>query len=137
MGSVYKLTDGVLNYYGSTETSLQKRLVSHKKKNNVSHSNKLNRDNLTIELLEFVENLQELKTRERYFIENNECVNKNIPARTTEERNNYLKNYHANNYIKNRLKNQNKITCICGRTIQISNVKHKKSKVHMDYLYFT
>ena len=85
MGSVYKITDGVLNYYGSTEQSLPDRLTSHKAPSNTCSTNKMNRDNLTIELLEYVEK-EQLKIRENYFIKNNECINKQAAITSREEK---------------------------------------------------
>jgi hypothetical protein len=44
-------------------------------------------DNYNIILVENFncENKEQLRARERYYIENNECINKNIPSRTIKE----------------------------------------------------
>jgi hypothetical protein len=57
-----------------------------------------------------VENKQQLKQRERYYIENYPCINHNIPARTRKEsytaynqkteRKEHLKNYYQDNKLK-------------------------------------
>lgn len=90
-------------YYGSTTNSLHKRFHQHK--NNYTKwkagkycyttSFKLfeeDFENIKIILVEEVkcENKQQLLARERFWIENNKCVNKLIPTRTKKER--YLKN---------------------------------------------
>ena len=61
-------------------------------------------DNFDIILVENVENCKskdELKQRERYYIETMVCCNKNIPCRTREEwleaNHNYYKNYYQEN----------------------------------------
>jgi len=136
MGSVYLMSDGILNYYGSTTMSLHKRLIDHRRFNNKCSSNKLNRDKLEIVEVEWVEDLTKLKERERYYIENNVCVNKFTPIQTKEERRKYLSDYHADYYIKNKNKLQTTYKCACGRTIQVSNKKHVNSKCHKNYLYF-
>ena len=40
MGEVYKITDGVLNYYGSTEGNLNQRLINHRTPYNNCSTNK-------------------------------------------------------------------------------------------------
>mgnify|MGYP003137938145 FL=1 len=66
-------------------------------------------EKVEIELVEAVEDLSILNQRERYYIENNECVNKIIPTRTPKEwrnanidyikpmQNEYSKQYYINN----------------------------------------
>ena len=124
MGSVYKVCDGELVYYGSTRQPLCKRLWEHKKRaENKCVTKNMNRDNLTIELVEEVEDAEQLLWRERYYIENNECVNKNSAIQTKQERNKYLRTLAKKPY-----------TCECGSTIQIGGkLRHLESKKHILY----
>ena len=100
MGSIYKLSDGELNYYGSTN-DLNKRFNEHKCKANKCSSNQLNKDALYIEVVEVVEDAKQLLIRERWFIDNNKCVNTRLPYLTTEEAETYQRDYHKNYYNKN------------------------------------
>ena len=148
MGEVYKITDGVLNYYGSTEGNLNQRLINHRTPSNNCSTNKLNRDNLTIESVEFCEDTRDLKKREAWWIGNNECVNINKPFRTKEEKNalhraRCKKYYEAHkdralvSNVKSRIKTgqYDKITCGCGSIINKCEMyRHKKSKKHINYL---
>jgi len=104
-GKIYRIvcnTTG-LQYYGSTiENKLCTRLAHHKaeykrnvnKKTNhyVSSFKILENNNYEMILVEnFVCNSKdELHQRERFYIENNECVNKQIPIRTKEEHKEYF-----------------------------------------------
>jgi hypothetical protein len=100
LGKIYKMvcnTTG-LTYYGSTcEPTLARRLAVHVhvhkcrksgKKSTIYTSIKvMEAGNYTIVLVESFpcDSKMELHRRERYYIENNECVNKVIPTRTVEE----------------------------------------------------
>jgi len=100
LGKVYKIYDNTNGnvYYGSTKQPLSKRLQQHKisyKKQlkDVNYKKKcssfeiLKNDNYTISLVEELscQNKEQLRARERHYIENNECVNKYIPLRTARE----------------------------------------------------
>jgi hypothetical protein len=91
-GKIYKIVNDELNltYYGSTCNELRKRLNDHKTKakDKKCTSHKLfESGKCKIYLVEKFpcEDKMELSQRERYYIENNECVNKNIPCRTKKE----------------------------------------------------
>ena len=100
-GKIYKITDTANNecYYGSTIQPLSKRMGQHRifykaykngKYHNVSSFilfDKYGVENCSIVLVENVEckTKEELHQRERFYIENNECVNKFIPGRTNKE----------------------------------------------------
>jgi hypothetical protein len=98
-GKIYKIVcrKTGLQYFGSTtEPTLARRLVfhvrsfKHWKKNNfnfITSFTILEENDYYIELVELVpcSSNDELKVRERFYIQNNECVNKNIPGRTKEE----------------------------------------------------
>ena len=98
-GKIYKLINDELGltYYGSTATTLTKRLSGHKTKSNHCKS-KLLFTGGAVEIFlveEFpCENKDQLNKRERFYIESNECVNKNIPGRTQKE---YIKEYYEAN----------------------------------------
>jgi hypothetical protein len=77
-------------YYGSTCEDLNIRFNGHKCDSNIktlTSSQILQYTDAYIELVEeFPCNTKaELHNRERYYIENNPCVNKNIPGRTDKE----------------------------------------------------
>ena len=87
-------------YIGSTCKTLKERLSKHKSNykrylngfgSNVRSYDILKNNDFTIKLLEAcnIKTKQELYQRERYYIENNESVNKRIPCRTNKE---YIEN---------------------------------------------
>jgi hypothetical protein len=75
-------------YFGSTTQSLAQRLSKHKHHTNKSMSKQIiARGNYDIVLCEEFpcENIEQLHSRERKWIDENECINKHIPARTKAE----------------------------------------------------
>jgi len=114
---IYKIhsyqTDKI--YIGSTTQSLCRRFSNHKssfKRGSRGSMSKeiLKYDDSMITLIESYScnNKNELEKRERYHIENNNCVNKCIPTRTKKE---YDKQYRINNnnkIIKYRIDNKDK-----------------------------
>lgn len=156
-GKIYKLicnTTG-LTYYGhTTKEYLSQRLDSHRndcrrwlngKKNYVTAFKIIKNNNYDIILVELYPcgSINELKSRERYYIENNECVNKYIPLRTDQEyRNDNKEKQKAQNiiwYQKNKEaicnKGKEKVECICGKTLSKNTMyNHKKSKAHLNYV---
>ena len=84
-------------YFGSTTQSLAKRLSRHKagfkqwQKGNNTFTTSYeiieggNFDIVLVEELPNIKNIEQLRARERYHIEANECVNKVIPNRTLKE----------------------------------------------------
>jgi hypothetical protein len=124
-GKIYKLVNDELGltYFGSTCGELRSRLCVHK-----SHSKAHNITKCTSKLLfdqgvcmiflveEYpTDNKMLLHQRERFYIENNECVNKCLPTRTKREYRSDNKEkiskqkaiYHANNADK--INEQNRI----------------------------
>jgi hypothetical protein len=85
---IYKLVGYGKTYYGSTTQALNQRKGGHKRKLNCMSKEifKLG-DDVDIVLVESYpcNNKEELHQRERYYIENNECINKKIPLRTINE----------------------------------------------------
>tara|TARA_R110000823_G_scaffold67184_3_gene156778 strand:+ start:2838 stop:3299 length:462 start_codon:yes stop_codon:yes gene_type:complete len=144
-GKIYKITNGELNYYGSTTKKyLSSRLSQHKydvkKRPSLSVNKILCYDNYSIELMEEleIENFKELHKRERYYIENFDCVNHFIPGQTREEvqrryRNNNkdkIKTYY-NEVRKEKRKTDFKFCNCCNITILKNSFStHTKTKKH-------
>ena len=159
-GKIYKIVNDVNDkvYYGSTIQKLCVRMCGHRAK----HSNCMSK-NIGVDLKEckiiLVENIicnskEELLKRERWYIENNECVNKRIPGRTKKEyrqankekiakkRKQYneknkakmsekSKKYREKNKVKIVPKRAEKETCECGAVVAKCNMlRHKKTKKH-------
>lgn len=93
---IYKIINSVGSkcYIGSTTTELRKRFYNHKSKFNrgtgMCTSKEIFRDDPTGCKIILVEKFPcqdktELNKRERYWIENTDCVNKTIPTRTRKE----------------------------------------------------
>ena len=98
-GYIYQIYDNTNGnkYYGSTIQPLSKRLSKHRsdykayvneKRNFVTSFKIIENGDYTISLVEQVEYDTKIKltSRERFFIENNECVNKYIPYKSCEEK---------------------------------------------------
>lgn len=99
LGKIYRIvcdTTGLV-YYGSTCDTLGRRLAKHRYQykvfleNNKDHHTTsiavLENDNYKIVLVEHVScgSKEELLMRERFYIENNICVNRKVPGRTNQE----------------------------------------------------
>jgi len=98
-GKIYKIVDNTNNkiYVGSTtKYYLSDRLSGHRcdyrrylkgKHSYVSSFEIIKNNDYDIVLLELVNcnSKEELKARERYYIETLDCINKNIPGRTNKE----------------------------------------------------
>ena len=143
---IYKIVDNINNniYIGSTCSSLNQRLSEHKSIykrflkglcNNVRSFNILKNNDYKIELLEDCEikTKEELLARERFFIENNDCLNNNIPGRTDKEYKQYQKEYYNDNKNELTIKKKEKFDCECGgkftychKSQHINSIKHLK-----------
>ncbi len=150
---IYKLIDNINGniYIGSTcELSLAKRLAKHidnfkcykkGKSHFVTSFNILENNNYSIILLEEYpcNSKDQLLARERYHIENTECINKSIPTRTSKEW--YYNNkekmniYHSQYREQNKDKINEKFVCECGGKYTCSNkIQHLKTTKHQNYL---
>lgn len=70
----------------------------------------------------------ELHARERFYIDNNDCVNKNIPGRTAEE-------YKNDNKVKISEQKKEKYDCNCGGKYTNQNkARHEKTTKHTNYV---
>lgn len=117
-GIIYKITCNETGevYYGSTTNSLNNRISGHKshlkrwkegRYNFTTSFQIIDRGNYSYSLIETVEceDRGQLEARERFYIENNECINRNIVGRTMKEyceankerRNKYQKAYYKAN----------------------------------------
>lgn len=152
---IYKITDDENNIYigSTTQKYLSSRLAQHKqhtKKLQITTNKLVNPDTWTIQLLEKFEcnDINELRTKERQYIECNECVNKKIPNRT-------FKEYYEDNKetIKNRTREydkkrqqteeykqyrkehyKEKITCECGAIVRKGDIStHRKTNKHQSF----
>ena len=89
-GKIYKLIDNTNNkiYVGSTTKTLEERLYKHIKTNTCVSRDIIKNNDFKIELIEYYpcKNKQELLWRERYYIENNDCINKYLPITTKKEK---------------------------------------------------
>jgi len=90
-GMIYKIVNNENSkvYYGSTCQPLYKRMYDHRQKHNKCMSKNLSVDLKDCQII-LVEKIEceckyELLKRERFYIENNDCVNTNIPTRTKQE----------------------------------------------------
>jgi hypothetical protein len=89
MYKIYKIVDNTNGnvYIGQTINRLSDRLAQHKSRPTCSCGEIIKNGDYKIELIEETDD----KMRERYWIENTECVNKNIPGRTDKEYKQYYR----------------------------------------------
>ena len=158
-GKIYKIecSKTGLVYIGSTIQTLNKRLSGHKKSSRSAIRDFINPTILLIEEYP-CDRKDQLLTRERFYMETIECINKYRPIRTKEDKaqeqkqyeinhkesllkyrfdnkekiNGRSKQYYENNKEKILEKMKEKITCECGCIITRSNIgQHRKSKKHI------
>ena len=161
-GKIYKIECNITNdvYYGSTVQSLSQRLTLHKYSRNCQAINIIDRGNYTCKIIEEYpcNSKYELEQRERYYIENNMCINKHIPTRTIKEwrennREHLLqkekewrennkehkaqknKEYREKNKEQIAQKSGEQVTCECGcKVTRCKLQRHRKSKKHLDLI---
>ena len=159
-GKVYKITDIAYNkcYIGSTcDKLLSQRLARHKEqfkrygqgKANWSSSFKLFEEfgveNCKIELIEEYpcENRHQLSKREGFYIQSNDCVNKQVAGRTKTEYKAEFKDWYLNNQRERYYKNKEQILqklaekteCECGSVLRKSDLpRHLRTNKHQDYI---
>ncbi len=153
-GKIYKIECNITNdvYYGSTRQSLSERLALHKSSRTCTAINIIDRGNYTCKIIEEYpcDSKKELEAQERWWIENNVCINKQVPGRTREENKEYLlqqkKKYREANrdaiitqrkiyYEQNKDKVNEKFTCECGgKYTHQHKSTHCKSKKHQKYI---
>ena len=163
---IYKIYDNTNSnvYYGSTYNLLRVRMQGHRttaKTNRGCESKQIILNgNYSYSMVEPYpcNSKQELRTRERYWIENYDCVNKRVPGRTKKEwiqlNKENIKEYKAVYYTDNKEelskkkveynsknkekikeKKTTKIICECGSEIIHSNTaRHIKTAKHAKLL---
>ena len=149
MGSVYLVSDGELSYYGSTEATLKRRLEGHRSVSNCCRTKLLNIDKMEISEVEFVEDVSQLEIREKWWIQNNECVNYKTPLLTKEEKLALHRARSKKYYEKNKklcgersyaLQKKRDIErplyhCECGSIVKDSEIRrHHKTKKHNRFI---
>ena len=89
-GKIYHIVCNITGetYYGSTVQKISQRMNGHRNKDNECLSKPIiERGDYHYGLVEDYkcDNLEQLLMRERYYVDNNDCVNKICPIRTKEE----------------------------------------------------
>jgi hypothetical protein len=140
-GKIYRIVCNItgLTYYGSTcEPTLARRLAKHvgdfkhfndgKTESYTTSFKVIEGGNYVIVLVELFpcDNKMELRQRERFFIEGNECVNKNIPTRTREEWCVLNRNQLKVKQVKYSLENKEKI-----RLYKVEYALKNKEKIRL------
>jgi hypothetical protein len=81
---IYKITNGVQHYYGSSCDTFDNRKRGHTSSSNLCTSKKIINSGLpwTMDIIEMFpcSCLEQLEDREAYWIMNNECVNEHVPG---------------------------------------------------------
>jgi hypothetical protein len=141
LGKIYKIvcnTTG-LTYYGSTcEPTLARRLAGHRSKYEkklCSSHQVLESNNYDIVLVENFpsDNKMELHKRERYYIENNDCINKSLPTRTDKEYSFDNREKISANGVQWRLDNRDKVANYYSNNIEhILNVHKEYRKNNLE-----
>lgn len=119
---IYKIVSNTTDdvYYGSTCSPLSQRLSEHRKKYKQFINKKyayitsfkiIETNDYEIVLVEDFpcERKEQILARERHYIENNDCINKNIPTRTKKEYYEQNKDKANENMTVYRKENANKI----------------------------
>jgi len=150
-GKIYRIICNITGdqYYGSTkEIYLSRRLAKHRtnlnefdrgsKRGKVTVYEILRRGDYQIILVETYpcKSKYELESRERYYIENNDCVNKTIPTRTAKEYrvanfeaiSRKEKEYRVKNRKQLREKANKQVICEkCGKNSTYNHLKRHQS----------
>jgi len=153
---VYKIWSrmGDKVYYGSTSTKRNPKQRYHQhvaeyKRGYLRCSSKQLFDeygveNCLFDVIENVEDPSQVRRRERFYIENNDCVNKCRPNPTDDEKK-QIKNEYTKNHKKEkkdydasyRMKDEEryiKIECYCGGSyVSRHRSTHEKTKKHIEY----
>ena len=158
-GKVYRLVSpSGKQYVGSTTQPLSKRLHAHKydykrwksgKTHYVTSFELFESEKVEVILIEDFpcDRKEQLHARERYYVEQLDCVNKCVPTRTKKEwdRENgkayrektkdHKNKYNHFYYNKNKGKLLDKVLCECGSEVAVCClVRHNKSNKHRDFI---
>ena len=100
---IYKITNGILDYYGSSADTYEQRKRLHVSKSNQCTSKKIINSGLpwTMDIIEWFpcSCVEELEDKEAWYIVNNECVNESVPGaiRRAGGKKAYNKQHYAEN----------------------------------------
>ena len=139
-GKIYKVICSATGrvYIGSTTVTLSRRMTSHRAPNNRC----MTKDFIDgkIFLIEDYpcERKEQLLSRERFFIESMECVNKCRPIITNEETIESKKEYYQKHKDQLNEKKREKISCECGSNYSRSGKsRHFKTEKHIKFSHTT
>lgn len=138
---IYKIVSNINDdvYYGSTVESLSNRLAKHRaaykhylagKSRYITSFKILETNDYDIVLVEKVNcnSKEELHQKERFYIENNACVNKVRPNRTVKE-------YYNDNKENIQAHRKTPNNCPCGGDFTTTNKSiHLKTSKHQSYI---
>ena len=133
---IYRIVNDIngMCYYGSTTQTLSMRMSKHRwSLKNLTRKTYLKFGEITdckIFLVENYpcENKEQLLKRERFFVENNSCVNKQMPGRSIPESKAFYR-------LNNKDKINKKSSCDCGGKFTCGNKsKHVKTTKHILYI---
>jgi hypothetical protein len=135
---IYKITNGVLDYYGSSADTYDNRKSTHVAPSNKCTSKKIINSGLpwTMVIIEYFpcSCVEELEDREAWYIMNNECVNEHLPGavRRAGGVKAYQKQYRADNAEAENTRRNVKHNCdVCGGKYTLKHKStHYKSKKH-------
>lgn len=146
---IYKITNGVLDYYGSSADTYENRKSKHVAPSNMCTSKKIINSELpwTMDIIEWFpcSCVEELEDREAWWITNNDCVNGYVPGSIRRaggmkaykkqyqaENAEAIKQYRADNAEAENARRNVKHNCdVCGGKYALSNkARHYKSKKH-------
>ena len=135
---IYKITNGVLDYYGSSADTYDNRKRTHVAPSNTCTSKKIINSGLPwkMDIIEWFpcSCVEELEDHEAWWIMNNECVNEYVPGalRRAGSKQAYDKQYQAENTETIKARRKVKHNCdVCGGKYTLSNKSgHYKTKKH-------
>ncbi len=128
-------------YYGSTCQSLARRFQGHKDENKVRPYSSALLFSAGTPVIKLIKNFpcdskEELKAEERKLIENNPCINFEIPGRTDSEYNKLYYEKHKETLNK-KPRNRPRQECECGGHYQQGRKKrHERSQKHLYYVVY-
>jgi len=135
---IYKITNGVLDYYGSSCDTFENRKSKHTTQWNTCTSKKIINSGLpwTMDVIEMFpcSCLDELEDREAWWIMNNKCVNEHVPGAI--RRAGGTKEYDKQRYEDNKeaINEKQKIKHNCdvcgGKYTAVNKMQHFKTKKH-------
>jgi hypothetical protein len=108
------------------------------KYDNIASFQIIEKGNYDISLIESYpcDSKDELHQREKYYITNVDCINKNIPARSKKEYLEKAKQYYYENKERTVAIKNTKITCCCGSIHRKGELsRHSKTQKHINFIY--